>query len=321
MEASSTLAFMRREHCPICCSSEVCVLFESGFGEGPVGDFMRRYYGCDVSTLPDGRYELMRCLNCSLVYQGWVGNFHLLDELYSVWINDGSHPEQDEQYKAFMRHPLEYRDAHEILTLAAFLDRPVNGLVTLDFGMGWAMWARVAQLLGCDSYGAELSRSRVQYARAHGIEVLRPDDLPSERFDFVNTEQVMEHIPDVRNTAERLVRSLKPGGILKVSVPSGERVDRIVGKLQQGRGLTNAEFVPIQPLEHVNSFTARSLSALAAQLGLRQVRPKIAERYSFLTAAGTLSFQRSKNAVKELARPFYTFNSRRNLYVWLQRPS
>jgi SAM-dependent methyltransferase len=186
--------------------------------------------------------------------------------------------------------------------------------------MGWAMWARVAQLLGCKSYGTELSLPRVHYARKCGVEVLQLDSLPPERFDFVNTEQVMEHLPDFRTAADRLARSLRPGGILKISVPSADGIERTLWKLQHGRALTDAEFVPIQPLEHVNSFTARSLFKFSAGLGLKQVRPTLRQRYSFLGRTGALSLRRPKNALKELARPFYTFSNRRNLYVWLQRP-
>src|SRR5690349_7663374 len=110
-----------------------------------------------------------------------------------------------------MAHPLESRDAHGIISAAAFLQKRPADLLTLDHGMGWAMWARVARTLGCRSHGTELSFTRAQFAREHGIDVLPTDAAPEGQFDFINTDQVMEHLPQVRPTVERLAGALRPG--------------------------------------------------------------------------------------------------------------
>lgn len=313
------IGFVRRERCPSCASSDLQVVYESAFTAGAVGEFVRVYYGIDPAILSSAPYQLVECQSCTLLYQGWVGNDAFLRRIYGQWINDVNHPGHDQEYQRIMRQPLEYRDAHEVMTVAAYLRRRPEHLTVLDHGMGWAIWAQIAKSLGCDTYGTEISDARVEFARNCEIKVVPADDLPAERFDFVNTEQVMEHLAEVRTTAESLARSLRPGGILKISVPCGEGARALVAKLQQGEHPTISEFMPIQPLEHVNTFNLRTLHRLAETLGLRIVRPSLGQRYAFLRWPNTLSLKRPKNVLKELVRPFYTFSNSRNLYVWLQR--
>ncbi|MCL6730150.1 class I SAM-dependent methyltransferase [Sphingomonas hankyongi] len=312
--------FVERDRCPACLSQDVEVVYESRFNEGPVAIFVRDYYGIDPGVLGHARFSLRRCSNCSLLYQAWVGDERLLAELYGEWINESGDPAHDPVYTAVMAHPLESRDAHEMLSAAAFLGKEPCELCTLDHGMGWAMWARVARALGCRSYGTELSPSREEFARAHGIAVVPANVLPQQQFDFINTEQVMEHLPQLRETAERLRDALRPGGVLKISVPSADHVASVIQKLSGGHAaLSCEELMPVQPLEHVNSFTSQSILTLAASLGLNVVRPSIPDRYAFLSRPGTLSARRFSNSVKELVRPFYTYRNRSNLYFWLQK--
>ena len=46
------------------------------------------------------------------------------------------------------------------------------------------------------------------------------------RFDFINTEQVFEHISEPLETLKELKTLLKPGGIIKISVPTADDINR-----------------------------------------------------------------------------------------------
>ena len=67
-------------------------------------------------------------------------------------------------------------------------------LEVMDFGFGWAEWARVAHSFGCNVFGAELSEARVDYARSIGIMVIDWDEIANRRFHFINTEQIFERL-------------------------------------------------------------------------------------------------------------------------------
>ena len=313
-------SFIHRTRCPACHSTELQVEYASSFGSGPIAAFIRRYYKIDPATFEDGAYELIRCCDCGLLFQGWIGDDRLLSELYGQWINDANVPSEDPQYQRIMSRPLQSRDAHEIMAASSFLNVPTKHMVTLDYGMGWAMWARIARELGCRSFGSELSPDRVAFAKAHAIEVLQDDEIGTQEFHFINTEQVFEHLADPRGAAERLASALRPGGILKISVPSAEHVDSLLARLNDdARVPTDEELMPVQPLEHVNSFSMHSLERLADALRLSVVRPSLRDRYTFLKRAGTISLARPANTAKELIRPFHQYLNRRNLYVWMQK--
>jgi hypothetical protein len=57
------------------------------------------------------------------------------------------------------------------------------------------LWARIALELGCQYFGTDLSRQRSDYAASKGVRVVEPDDLPRDAFDFINVDQVLEHVP------------------------------------------------------------------------------------------------------------------------------
>jgi SAM-dependent methyltransferase len=313
-------AFLFRDSCPACRCPQGSIEVDLPFGNGPVGEFIRLYYRVDPHMMGEARYRLVRCGRCTLLYQAWVGDPELLARLYGEWIEDSEIPERDPTYRQMIARPLESRDAHEIMTAAAFLGKAPEQLRTLDYGMGWALWARTAVRLGCRSSGTELSPGRLAFARSHGVECLTDEELQPDSFDFINTEQVMEHLPELRETAERLARALSRGGVLKISVPDAKGVEPVLRSLRAGRLPGNAEIMPIQPLEHVNGFTKTALAEFAGELGLRTVRPSMMQRYAFMRVRGGWSVARARNSLKELVRPLVQWRNPRNLYVWLQKP-
>lgn len=315
-----TFAFVDRPCCPSCDTANGRVEFDSRFDEGCVGDFVRRYYKVDPARFGEARFTLVRCSRCTLLYQRMVGDAALLGELYGRWINDDNRPESDPQYRARVAKPLESRDGHEIFAAAAFLGKRPDEMATLDYGMGWGLWARIAEQLGCRSFGSELSPERVDFARAYRVLPIADAEIGGTQFDFINTEQVMEHVTALRPPLDRLAAALVPGGILKISVPSGERVEALLAALRAGAGLSDKEWVPVQPLEHVNCFTERALAAVADELGMAIVRPTMFQRFAFVGRRDAIGLARPANAAKELARPFVQYRNPRNLYMWLQRP-
>ena len=89
-----------------------------------------------------------------------------------------------------------------------------------DFGMGWGRWCPLVQGFGCQVYGTELSEERIAFARSHGIKAISWDEIPGNEFDFINVDQVLEHVPQPLTTLEHLARGLVRGGLLFISVPN-----------------------------------------------------------------------------------------------------
>lgn len=315
--------FVARDPCPACRGKETETVFSSPFDAGGIGRFVRDYYHIDPAVLREAPYELRLCRGCGLVFQRHVGGPALLEELYSNWVEEPEDPERDiDTYRAEIEAIPESRDAHELMTAASYLGVPLERLKTLDYGMGWALWARIAARLGCDSFGSDLAPPRMDYAARHGVQILTDAEIGAHRFHFINTEQVFEHVPEPLGLLERLAAALVPGGVVKISVPSGERVEPLLALLNSGAYRGDADTImPVQPLEHLNCFRRRSVQAMADRVGLDIVRPGPWHGYAFLRRRGTINLARPRKAAKEMIRPWYQYRNPSNLYLWLRKPA
>lgn len=299
-----------RRGCPACDGSAE-VLYRCSFDHPPISQFINAYYR-ETLVIP-GEYRIERCQACGTMFQAEVGSPALLAKLYGEWIK-AHEPEDDVDFMFDVTNPKLSRDGHEILTAASFLGLRPADLQTLDYGAGWAGWARVAKALGCRSHSFDLATARQKLAESQGI---LPD---SGRYHFINTEQVLEHVTDPATLVRQLADKLLTGGILKVSVPSNRGVAATLERLAKGQPtVRHDEIMPVQPLEHVNCFTREGLAALGKRFGLVEVRPSYWQRFAFLRTPGTLDFTSPKRALKELIRPFWQWRNPANLYVWLRK--
>jgi len=320
----SAYRFVERSACPVCTARTVQPLYVCGFAEEPVRSYLNRYYGAQRAQEIDGhRYMLVKCTSCQLVYQRFIGDAAFLERLYDQWLNaPTAASEADRAASAQLACVGHTRDAHELMWVSHCLSKPLTELKTLDYGMGFGLWARISRSLGCQSFGFDLSDTRMRAASEAGVKVLREEDFPADSFDFINTEQVFEHVPAPRELAKRLAASLRPGGILKICVPYGEDIER---RIERGdwhsERRSRHSLDPVAPLEHINCFKSETLRRLAADLGLGFERPQVLSQFAYLAHSGTWSLAAPSNLLKELSRPLQRRFSRRSLYVWLRLPA
>ncbi len=233
----------------------------------------------EFEYLRDVSYRLCECENCSLIFQRDVPNDALMERLYEHWIDPG---------KALTRHNRESIGYYlsleqELIKIIAYIRKDPSDLCFLDFGMGWGDWAIKAKKIGCDSYGTELSEERIRHARSNGVKVLKWDEIPDHSFDFINTEQVLEHLPDPLNTLRYLKSALKPDGIIKVSVPTANNIRQRLKNMdwKAPRGTRNS-LNPVAPLEHLNFFTRNALLNMAAEAGMKELVIPLALQYKHM---------------------------------------
>lgn len=262
----------QRTSCPSCGSSVSDEILSLGYEKDPLRSFLTAYYAkINLKLLQGCVYSLRHCGYCHLIYQQGVPDDELTRALYEDWID----AEASRAKKYLSGHWGRYRRLSEDLCLARALLGPINRPPrVLDFGLGWGEWLKMAKAYGCDTYGVELSREKVESAKAAGISVVSLETLPAEHFDFINMDQVLEHLRDPWETVRRLTASLRVGGLLKISVPNGNGMLKRVGSLRwtnQGR----AEIMAVHPLEHLNCFSHQALIKLGERAGLREVQPSL----------------------------------------------
>jgi cyclopropane fatty-acyl-phospholipid synthase-like methyltransferase len=274
---------VKRNLCPVCNSSIFEVLYSVNYYEDGIKNFLSEFYrmqgGIDYSYLNDAVFVICQCSECSLIFQQFIPNDELMQILYEKWID----PAINYDYHLKNDDLGLYSDyALEIMRVISTINKVPSELSFLDFGMGWAKWILMAKAFGVNSYGIEYSSNKKSYAEDIGIKTMQLDNLPAKYFDFINTEQVFEHIENPCETLETLTESLKNGGIIKISVPNGNNFKKKYFPLNWNK--TRFEkYSPhiISPLEHINLFTTKSLLKLTEKTGLQPFYIPLRKQYKY----------------------------------------
>jgi 2-polyprenyl-3-methyl-5-hydroxy-6-metoxy-1,4-benzoquinol methylase len=267
------LRFALRHECPACGGMSFSTLYSCAYLEDPVRQYLRDFYdpqgGVDLEYLRGGNYTLCQCEDCSLVFQREILDADGMQLLYEKWIDPDKVVELYES-----DYPLEYYREYAAVAyqVTDFFKRPPRALRFFDFGMGWGNWLLSAKGFGVQVYGAELSQRRIDHARRNGIGIVSWDEIPGQDFDYINTDQVFEHLAEPLETLKHVVRGLRQGGLMRISVPDGRHFPSILARMdwQVEKGQPDSVNV-VAPLEHVNCFTTRSLTRMASLAGLEWV--------------------------------------------------
>lgn len=206
--------------------------------------------------------------------------------------------------------------AREIVPIIAYFETIPSKLKFLDFGMGWSTWCMLVKAFGSDCSGTELSDTRISYAQSEGISVIPWEDLPNHTFHFINTEQVFEHLPEPFETLVYLKTCLHSHGLLKISVPNAVNIKKRLkiadwNAPKHSRNSLN----PVAPLEHINSYTYKSIINMATLAGFRKIKLPLRLQYEY-SIYGT----KPADIIKRILKPLYR-NIISNPYVFLSHKS
>jgi SAM-dependent methyltransferase len=275
--------------------------------------FDRKFANQSMLPLFEGiNYELRKCSDCGLIYQGSILTDDYLVKLYDDWlVNDDAEVELTRDGLGPDPHKAIYY-ANELLMLARHLKRPPCQISILDYGAGRGWWCRMASALGFDVTGTDLSESRLSDLHLSGIRTANINSLPRETYDFVNTEQVFEHLAKPFEVLRYLHAALKPAGIIKISVPEGrgveERLDQMGWTAPRG---TRNFIMPATPLIHINTFTSEAIVAMGRRAGFSRVQIPLRLNYSVIDGRSL------RELMKSVVRPVYRRISKAT-YVFLQ---
>lgn len=248
----------RRVACPWCGASERTTLCDHEYDREPLRSALK-----DPIPEPGLRFTVHECRRCRTLYQETVYREEATADYYESW------PVEET--------PLEFTlfYVQELLMVLGHFDRPAADIRVLDYGMGWGRFCQVATTMGFDAVGYDLNRNMREHGRSRSLRVVdRLEDVEAGSVDFINLEQVLEHVAAPRELIERLATRLKPGGVMKISVPI-----RPLGLGTSLRSLARmtpdqirSRLMDIWPLIHLNCFNRRALKAvLADRLRYRRI--------------------------------------------------
>lgn len=253
--------FNERSRCPTC-NAFGETIWSVLYSDPRVRHFIESYYEgrVPIENWTELRYHIERCNHCGLLWQRWVPDEQNTQSLYESWISsqDSLKKKMSPDISLFSLY------AREMEAIATLTKANESKTAVLDFGMGWGYWCRMANAYGYRSWGYDISAERINHALGMGVNAVRNlHEIRRRSFDFINCEQVLEHIPDPKGTLRLLADCLRPEGTIRVSVPDGQFYAQKFAD-PHWRAAKDA----LQPLEHVNCFSHQALRNLGMASGL-----------------------------------------------------
>lgn len=292
------MPFLKRTFCPACKGNSYQEIYNCAFSKDPIKTYLKRSYGeMLLSEMKTEMYILYECMTCGLIFQGEILTDEGMIQLYEKWAGTNVMPDNLNLSK-------EIESLQEILCIIGYFNIPQHNLALFDFGMGNGQWAGIASALGCISYGYDLSSVRVAHAEKKGITILKNELIDNHFFDFINTEQVFEHISHPLDTLLRLKERLRSKGLIKISVPNGRGIKKKIKNCDwEAKKGSKKDLNPIAPLEHINCFNHECIVEMAKIAGLKQVKLPLSLQYHFSLRWNTWQWFR-KNLIKPLKRTY-----------------
>ncbi len=317
--------FTFRTLCPVCNSDKSKIVYQAKYTEDPIKEYLYRFYdpqGCvEMEYLNGEEYILRQCNVCSLIFQCNIPNDQLMSRIYERWIDSDIYRPKSNSNPLITRPNL----LAELLMLPAVLRKQSSQISLLDFGMGWSEWCRIAQALDYKIAGSEINKDQLEYARNYQISIVSLHALVDSSFDYINAEQVFEHIAQPFEVLQLLSRALKPDGVIKISVPNGAG---ILNQLTHSKWLipkkSRKSLNAIAPLEHINTYSYSALLELAHLCGLSLKKVNF-HNYIMWTLNPKILFwalgHSSKSIICAAYTPLYRKIMSQNLYLFFEKKS
>lgn len=227
----------------------------------------------DLLFKAPGTWTIRRCtsVSCGL---GWVDPVPITDQLGKLYSSYYTHSGDDTSFRSVgLKRSLK--------TLAGFVlfwkraafwtdDVHLQGMkpgALLDIGCGNGSFLAAAAQRGWDAHGIDFDADAVAAARQRpGVKVwvggLLEQNFPAESFDAITLNNVIEHLPNPRETIAECRRLLKPAGRLVVITPNLDSLGHQTFQ-EHWRGL--------EPPRHLFMFTPTTLRSLARREGFQKI--------------------------------------------------
>jgi 2-polyprenyl-3-methyl-5-hydroxy-6-metoxy-1,4-benzoquinol methylase len=235
-------------HCPLCNCAQADRLFGSRGSTGPRHDPL----------------SIVRCRQCGLLSLRPRPPTCELAPLYgpeyeAFW---GPVAEEPNRFRRWMRR------RHYALRCRAVRRAQPTGGVLLDIGCGTGGFLHELCRDGSwQGLGIDISDNALAIARQQGVDVRRTTlcqaSLAAASFHAITMWEVLEHVPDPRETLEEAHRLLVPGGSLLLTTPNGDS--------WQAR-LWNTHWAGWDVPRHLQVFSWATLRRLLERTGFEIVR-------------------------------------------------
>lgn len=177
---------------------QTCCICGTSTQQKPCVDIAR--VRCNVRQFADQFFTMWRCANCN--------SLHCLESIDFAHYY-ANYPIRLQKYDFFARHIFERR-------LQFMLDAGLGqGDTLLDYGCGSGYFVRFARSKGIRAEGYD----------PYSSEEFSDPAVLERRYDFVTSQDVVEHDENPAAFLDNLKKYVRPGGALTIGTPNADRVD------------------------------------------------------------------------------------------------
>jgi len=198
-------------------------------------------------------YSMAQCLKCCVVFLNARAGEDAVTELY-------------DHYYERARFELPPAAAASLERLARSSEPYRKANRWLDVGYGEGGLLNIAQHHGWSCYGTELSPQALGYGQERGWTVTNIEDdprFPNGGFDVVTMIEFLKHAPAPEQFLRAAARWLRPGGLLYITTPNAESLNR---------RLLGLQWSVFSPPEHVTMWTGFGLRLALTRTGFETRR-------------------------------------------------
>lgn len=252
------------ERCPVCQSKITEVLYSD----------IKDRIGSEI------KFSVMKCQTCSHAFTSPLPDEKYYNDYYSDSYYSYNIDIQKNNNKLKFKIKRWLYQASQTNLIYKLISRPIvrqtaiyptikrNGKM-LDVGCGNGAFLSFMKSIGWKTYGVEISSKAVEFARNNGHEVFSGNvtdaNYPSDFFDSITLNNVLEHIAEPSELMKEVYRILKPSGELIICVPNFSAYSSILFK-QFWAGL----LIP----EHLQHFNQKSLEKIVNSVGFENIAVK-----------------------------------------------
>ena len=210
-----------RTQCPLCISKNYKVLEKVSYSDENFISLMENEYKLGNLLIEKKYfYELRLCVFCGSRYQGLVLEGKEINDLYSFNIKPK---------KSFIKQITNYnknllvRRRTALFIKKLFKNNFQYSQKVLEIGAGWGFFAFIGSELNMNFTTIEISDERKSIHKLLDLEIIDniEDALKSgNKFDVIYSNQVLEHIVELKNFLRSCNSLLNKGGYFIAEVPS-----------------------------------------------------------------------------------------------------
>ncbi len=222
----------------------------------------------------DQEYKVVKCNNCSAYFVNPAISFS--NDEWAMLYNTEYFADQSEWLKRKRHKELMAR-----FNKASALSQHKNLINFLDIGCGEGKALIEAYKSGWKVTAIDITDNRIEGARSNEINFVKGHfleiGLPSNSFDFIYLDSVLEHVLDPIAYLVKVRSLLKEGGIVYIGVPNEDSLFNFIRKIifiVVGRVNVPVKIKPFDVPYHVIGFNKKSLifAANKVYLNIKKIR-------------------------------------------------